>query len=209
MTAVAKTIYTEEMYLADELLAPRKREYYNGHAYVMAGASRSHNRVNENLSGIVYRELEGTPCFSLSRDQRVYIQSTRSYVYPDLVIVCGTPEYTPQDSDTLSNPKVIFEILSDKTEIHDRTTKFDHYRRLTSVQEYVLVSQKQPRVELHTRMPDGTLKLAIFEGLDSKLILESVELEIPLAEIYRNVELIDLKPFVGDNDDAHIDREHR
>ena len=187
MSAVPKRKFTAAEYLAIEKLATFKSEFFNGEMFAMAGANRLHNIANENLSTEIGGLLKGTPCRTLSRDQRVRIGRTGLYCYPDLIIVCGPPEYSTEDPDTLVNPRVIIEVLSDSTERYDRTTKFRHYQQLPSVMEYVMVSQHEPMCERFTRSPDGRWVFVAFVGLSAKLELTSVPVQVPLEDIYAGV----------------------
>ena len=123
---------------------------------------------------------------------KAYFRS--AHTYPDLLIVCGTPEYAPEDRDTLTNPKVVIEILSESTERYDRTTKFRHFKQLPSVQEYVLVSQDEPLIERYTRQSDGTWAQTDFVGLDVEMKLATVEVSVPLADVFRGVEFPYIPP---------------
>jgi Uma2 family endonuclease len=136
MSAMRKLKLTVAQYLEIEKRAEFKSEFFDGEMFAMAGASRFHNRVNENLTLRIGMRLLDGPCQTFSRDQRVEIDRTGMYCYPDLVIVCGPPEYSPLDPDTLTNPRVVIEVLSDSTERYHRTTKFRHYQQLPSMQEY-------------------------------------------------------------------------
>ena len=187
MSALPKRKLTAAEYLDIERRAEFKSEFFDGEMFAMAGASRHHSFVNENLSGELHARLKGGRCRALSRDQRVRIERSGLYCYPDLVIVCGTPEYAAEDPDTLINPRAIIEVLSDSTERYDRTTKFRHYQQLISVMEYILVSQHEPVCERFTRLADGTWTVTSFVGLDSTLVLTSVPVEIPLADIFNGV----------------------
>ena len=187
MPALPKSKLTVAEYLAIERKADFKSEFFDGQIYAMAGANRHHNIVNENLSTEIGGLLKGTHCRTLSRDQRVQIGRTGLYCYPDLIIVCGPPEYAQEDPDTLVNPRVIVEVLSDSTELYDRTTKFRHYQQLPSVMEYVMVSQHEPMCERFTRSADGSWALVAFVGLDAKLELTSVPVQVPLADIYAGI----------------------
>ena len=187
MTPVPKAKLTVAEYLAIERRAEFKSEFYDGEMFAMAGASRGHNIVNENLSVRIGARLVGGPCRTFSRDQRVRIERTGLYCYPDLVIVCGEPVYAEEDADTLVNPRVVFEVLSPSTERYDRTMKFRHYQLLPSVQEYVLVAQDEPLCERYVRRPDGVWAYVQSIGLDATLELESVPVAVPLADIYAGV----------------------
>ncbi len=187
MTAVPKAKLTVAEYLAIERRAEFKSEFYDGEMFAMAGASREHNRVTENLSIELGGRLRGGPCQSFSRDLRVRIKRTGLYCYPDLVIVCGEPEYAEEDKDTLVNPRVVFEVLSPSTERYDRTTKFRHYKQLPSVEEYVLVAQDEPWCERFVRQADGSWAQVEFAGLEAVLELKSVPVAVPLADVYARV----------------------
>lgn len=175
---------TAQEYLAIERRAEFKSEFFDGEMFAMAGANRLHNVINENLSGELFARLKGGDCRTLSRDQRVLVDRTGLYCYPDLVIVCGPPEYSADDPDTLVNPRVVVEVLSESTERYDRTTKFRNYQQLPSMTEYVLVSQDEPLCERYVRMPDGSWALVSFVGLEAALAFASVPVQVPLADIY-------------------------
>lgn len=202
MTAVPKRKLTPAEYLAIEKQAEFKSEFFDGEMFPlhrdaavgMAGASRPHNRVNENLSGELHARLKGGPCQSFSRDQRVLIDRTGLYTYPDVLIVCGQVETAEEDDDTITNPRVVFEVLSTSTERYDRGAKFRHYQQLPSMQEYILVSQDEAVVERFTRQADGSWALVSFVGLEAVLALNSVPVQVPLADIYAGVEFPDPPP---------------
>ena len=150
---------TAAEYLAIERQAEFKSEFYDGVMYplhgdgvaAMAGASRPHNEVKENLIGELFTRLKGGPCRTYSSDQRVRLTATGMYAYPDIVIICGRPEFDPVDADTLTNPQVVIEVLSPSTERYDRGFKFRQYERQPTILEYVLVAQDQPLVERYVR----------------------------------------------------------
>jgi Uma2 family endonuclease len=147
MAVVTKRLLTEAEYLARERAASIRSEFLRGEMFAMSGARYPHNRVKENAARNVGNQLQGGPCFVLSSDQRVKVSSTGLYTYPDILIVCGPPEFEDSVLDTLLNPRVIFEGLSESTEAYGRGAKFAHYRQLTSLEEYVLISQDRPLVE--------------------------------------------------------------
>ncbi len=188
---------TVEEYLAIEETAEFKSEFYDGVMYpvhppegarMMAVASREHNVLTRNLTGLLFNQLRVSDCEVFVADQRLKVKKTGLYAYPDLMIVCGEPQYSAEDRNTLINPKVVIEVLSASTERHDRTTKFRHYKQLPSVQEYVLVSQNEPHVERYVRQEDGTWVQLDFVGLDVDMMLASVPASVPMAEVYRGVE---------------------
>jgi len=188
MSALPKNKLTEAEYLALERVAEFKSEFYNGEMFAMAGASRQHNELKENLSIEIGGRLKGGPCRTYSSDMRVRVKQTGLYTYPDLLIVCGKPEFDPKNDDVLLNPQVIIEILSKSTESYDRGKKFQHYQRLPSLREYVLVSQERMVVERFVRQPDGDWLLTTFEGPAARLALVTVGVQVPLEDIYRGVE---------------------
>jgi Uma2 family endonuclease len=123
----------------------------------------------------------------VTSDQRVKTPSTGLYTYPDVVIACGELQFEDSELDTLLNPQVIVEVLSDSTEGYDRGSKFHHYQGIASLREYILVSQNEPLVERFVRQDDGDWLLTHFAGLDAIFEYVSVVARIPLAEIYRGV----------------------
>ena len=165
-----------------------KHEFYDGELFAMVGASRQHNRINVNLTAKLHSKFEtdNFDCEVFSNDMRVKI-SDENYTYPDLVITCGDAQFDDDNFDNLTNPVVIIEILSDSTELFDRAKKFFHYRRIPTLQEYILVSQHECRVEKFTRQTD-IWGYQSYEELDQILTIVSANCELPLSEIYLNVE---------------------
>ena len=188
MSALPKSKVTVAQYLAIERVAEFKSEFYRGEMFAMAGASRFHNRTKENLIIGVGVQLLGGPCQSFSSDQRVKVSASGLYTYPDIVIVCGQFEYDPDDIDTLTNPRVIFEILSDSTEMYDRVKKFEQYQKIPSLREYVLVCQDRIRVERYVRQSDDEWLLTVFADPASEFALATVPVHMPLRDIYAGVE---------------------
>jgi Uma2 family endonuclease len=190
MTAVRKPArLTAAEYLARERAAAFKSEFYDGELFAMAGARYPHNRIKENLVIRVGGQLLGGPCQTLSSDQRVKVSATGLYCYPDLVVVCGTPEFEDGERDTLLNPRVVIEVLSESTERYDRTTKFRHYQQVPSVAEYVLVSQDEALVERFVRQADGAWGRVAFDGPDAELVFATIPARVPLRDVYAGVEL--------------------
>jgi Uma2 family endonuclease len=190
MTAVPKKKLTVAEYLAIEQKAERKSEFFNGEMFAMAGASPHHNYLNENLSVLVGGRLWGGPCRTVSRDFRTLVDRTGLYTYPDVIIVCGEPQYDTLDRDSLVNPRVIFEVLSPSAEKYDRTTKFRHYQQIPTMMEYLLVSQDEALIEQFVRQDDDTWKYFSFVGLEANFQLATVNsTPIPMADIYRGVTL--------------------
>ena len=147
MSAVPKTKLTPAEYLAIERKAEFKSEYYRGEMFAMAGARLPHNTIKENLIVELGSQFKGGPCRTLSSDQRVKVNETGLYTYPDIIILCEPPQFEDDECDTLLNPRVIIEVLSESTETYDRGRKARHYKRIPSLHEYILVTQWEPFVE--------------------------------------------------------------
>src|SRR5262249_54150199 len=157
-------------------------EYYKGYITAMAGASREHNLIAGNLHGEIRSQFKGRPCEVYIGDMRVFIDRTGLYTYPDVVAVCGQPQFQDAEVDTLLNPTMIAEVLSPTTETYDRGKKFGHYRQLSSLREYVLVAQDELLVEHYIRQGDHWV-LTEFRNLDDRLRLTSIDCEVSLREI--------------------------
>lgn len=188
MAVQHKPFYTPEEYLALEREAETKSEYLAGQIFAMAGASPEHNQIAFNLITLIGAQLRGGPCRGYTSDQRVLVSSTGLYTYPDVSVVCGNPQYTPNDPEALVNPSLIIEVLSDSTEGYDRGEKFAHYDRVESLSEFVLVAQNMPRIECFVRQESGKWLLDHAEGLDASLPLVSIPCELKLADVYNRVE---------------------
>jgi Uma2 family endonuclease len=188
MSALPKRLLSASEYLVIERAAEFRSEFFQGEMFAMAGASREHNGVKEKIIGELYAQLRGGSCRTLSSDQRVMVDATGLYTYPDIVIRCGPGEYDPKDRDTLLNPTAIIEILSPSTERYDRVAKFRNYRQIPSLKEYILVAQDEAICERYSLQPDGIWTYVSFIGLEEVLVLTSVTASVPLAEIYAGVE---------------------
>lgn len=157
----------------------------------MAGGTHDHALIATNFLREVGSALKGKPCRSYGSDLKVAILKRRRITYPDGLIICGPTEYHPdaaQSRDVVTNPRVLIEVLSTSTEQYDRTEKFDLYRDIDSFEEYVLVSQLAARVETYRRFPDGSWHFEAAAGVDAAARLGSIEVTIPLREIYTGIE---------------------
>jgi len=188
MSTAPQPKLTQAEYLAIERKAEFKSEYYRGEMFAMAGASEEHCLVKDNLAGELRSQLKGGPCRVVTSDMRVKVDATGLYTYPDIVVYCDKGQFEDSVLDTLLNPRVIVKVLSESTEMYDRGDKAQHYHRIASLPEYLLVSQSAPLVERHVRQPDGSWLLTEVSGLDQTLEFVSVPALVPLTEIYRNVE---------------------
>jgi Uma2 family endonuclease len=188
MSTVAKRRYTPEEYLALERASPFRSEYVNGQIYAMTGGSDEHNVIVLNLGAELRGRLRGRGCRVYVNDMRVKVRDTGLYTYPDVAVVCSERQLEDHHVDTLLNPEVIIEVLSKSTEAYDRGEKFAHYRRLESLCEYVLVSQREVRVERYVRQGESWVFSEVTD-LEGLLTLDAIGCTIPLREIYEGVEL--------------------
>lgn len=179
---------TEAEYLASERASEFKHEFIDGIVYAMSGGSLNHNLITSSTIATLHRQLSGQGCRTLTSDMKVRLPATGSYAYPDVSVVCGTPQLNDDEGDVLLNPTLIVEVLSPSTEAHDRGRKFQLYRGLESLQEYVLIAQDSPRIERFVRQNDGTWQFNDAQGLDAALDLSSVAVTLTLAEVYEQVD---------------------
>ena len=190
MSSQADKRYTAEEYLALERQAECKSEYCAGDIFAMAGASRWHNLIVANVIRELSLQLKGRPCTTYPSDMRVKISPTGLYTYPDITVVCSEAQFEDTQQDTLLNPTLIVEVLSESTEAYDRGGKFAHYRKLTSLMEYVLIAQTKPHVEHYVRQPDNRWLLAEADSLHQTLHLPSIDCHLVLAEVYDKVDIV-------------------
>lgn len=192
MASAARQLLTPAEYLEIERTAENKSEYYAGEMFAMAGGSPEHNAIVFDVGGLLFAQLRGGPCQGFGSDQRVKVSETSLYTYPDLSIVCGEPRFEPGTPRTLLNPTLIIEVLSPTTEAYDREGKFEHYRRLESLQEYVLIAQDRYRIERYLRQPGSEEWLfAVVTDPQGLVPLPSIGCELPLADVYARVEIPD------------------
>ena len=187
MSQPAEQFITPAEYLAFERRADTKSEYLNGRIYAMSGASLQHNRIVAGLAMTVGNQLRRKSCEPFFGDMRVKVSPTGLYTYPDVVIVCGEPRLEDQAFDTLLNPTVIIEVLSDSTEKNDRGEKFAHYRAVDSLTDYLLVAQNQPRIERFSRQAQGQWLYSVADGLDALMSVGELDCVLRLNEIYERV----------------------
>jgi Uma2 family endonuclease len=183
---------TEEQYLAIERAAQFKSEFLNGEMFAMAGASMQHCRLQGNAYAELRTLLRGGRCEAFTSDFRVRVSSSGMYTYPDVSVVCGKPILADAHQDILLNPVVIFEVLSPSTESYDRGLKFQHYRTIESLKDYILVNQNRILVEQFIRQADNTWILRDYPRAEDELKIDSIGVQIPLARIYELVEITPL-----------------
>ncbi len=188
--------FSVEEYLALERESEERHEYLDGYVYAMAGESPEHSDICSNLAGILYLQLRGTPCRVWSKDTKVRSgpepksrQATKGlFSYPDLVVVCGAPQFHDAYRDVLLNPAVIIEVLSPSTEAFDRGEKFWRYRTwLPALTNYLLVSQALPLIEQYLRQSNDTWILSTASTLEESLYLAPIDCTLRLREVYDRI----------------------
>jgi Uma2 family endonuclease len=193
MVALPATHYSlsPEEYLAAEADRPTKHEYRDGEVYAMAGGTDAHNLIAGNLYALLRVHLRGGPCRTYFADVKARIETLNCFYYPDVMVTCD-----PQDTETSTYkrfPKLIVEVLSDSTEAFDRGDKFSDYRHLDSLQEYVLISQTRPQVEVFRRNVEGLWVLHPYSDGDA-LTLASVDWCGEIADLYEAVDFPQVSP---------------
>lgn len=187
MASNPKTIYTPDEYLALERSCETKHEYYDGEIFAMGGASRYHVLIVTNSVVALGSQLKEGPCQVYSADLRVKVSPTGLYTYPDVIVLCEEPQFSDEQKDTLVNPALIIEVLSESTENYDRGRKFEQYRTIDSFVEYLLIAQDRPHVEHHTRQADGSWLLYETNNLADTIQLKSVPCTLRMTDIYAKV----------------------
>jgi Uma2 family endonuclease len=183
--------YTYRDYLALEEASNVKHEYLDGEIYGMAGGTPTHAALAVAVSSALHQQLRGGPCRVYSSDLRVRALAGGMATYPDVTVVCGELETDPESATTVTNPRLVVEVLSDSTEDYDRGEKLDHYRSIPSMAAVVLVSHRASRIESWQRAPDGGWRLEA-AGAGETLTLTALDAALEVEEVYRGVPLDDL-----------------
>jgi Uma2 family endonuclease len=179
-----RLLMSYEEYQAWESTQEIRHEYFNGEVIAMAGGTRNHNRVSFNFSKILDNALVDRQCEVYIADVKVQIEPSRKYFYPDVVVTCDQRDRDPQ---LVMFPCLIIEVLSPSTEAYNRGFKFSQYRQLDSLQEYVLAQAEQPVVEIFQREQNGKWLFSEY-GLGDRLFLKSLNLEILVDDLYKQVQ---------------------
>jgi Uma2 family endonuclease len=179
-----RILMTAKEYLDWESTQAERHEFWDGEVFAMTGGTRNHNRVSGNFFKLLDIALDDRPCDVYIVDIKVQVEKGQKYFYPDVVVTCDEREDDPQ---IIQFPCAIIEVLSPSTEAIDRGIKFAHYRKLTTLQEYVLVQVDRPVVEVFRRNDQGQWVLSEY-ALNDRLKLESVSVEIAISDLYRQVQ---------------------
>ena len=182
-----RAFVTLDDYLAAEEASEFPSEFVDGEVIAMVGGTYDHGLIVGNLHGLLWSRLEGGPCRVVSQGTHVKAAQGERVFYPDVVVTCGTPKRERRVRDLLLNPTLIVEVLSPSTAMYDRDTKWESYQRIASLQEYLIVSQKKPRIERYTRHGDGFWLFSEVEGLNGEIRLDSLDVSLPMAKIYGGV----------------------
>ena len=187
MSSVPKSKLTSEEYLSIERRAEYKSEFFKGEMFAMVGASRKHNLINTNVTRELSRQLKDSSCEAYAGDMRVKVDATGLYTYPDVVVVCEEPQFEDKELDTLLNPTVLIEVLSQSTEAYDRGRKSAHYRNLYSLSDYLLISQEKPHIEHYTRQADNQWLLSETTDAEGVIPIASIDCKLQMSEVYDKV----------------------
>ncbi len=186
-TALPLTRMTEDAYLDFEQASDEKHEYYRGEIFAMAGASLNHNRIVKNAVWALENQLRGKPCEVFPSDLRLYCIAPGLYTYPDVSVVCPPVLYHRDRHDTVTNPRLLIEVLSPSTQDYDRGQKFEFYRSIGSLQELLLVSSVRMQVLQYTRQNDFQWHLSEYTAPDAVLELSSLGVSLRLNDLYERV----------------------
>ena len=182
--------WTEQEYWNFEETSPTRHEFINGYLWEMSGGSYNHTTICNNLAFVAKSLLRGKPCLSRSSEQKVKSEKSGNTFYPDAVIFCPPARFVGKGNHTLLTPKVIFEVLSPSTQENDRTDKFTFYREIETLTDYVLIEAERIYVEHFHRTPDGWL-WRVYSRREETLSFSDLEIEMPLAEIYDELDVPD------------------
>lgn len=199
MTPQPKRYITEEEYLELEQTSTQKHEYYNGEIYAMTGGTEAHNLLAGNTHAALHAQLRRRPCKVYNSDQKIKVLATGLHTYPDVTVVCGQPQFIDRPRLTLINPTVIIEVLSPSTERYDRGMKFRNYRTIPTLQDYILISQDDYRIEQYVRQANDEWLLREAVGVEAQVIIRSIDCILALEDVYEKVEF--------EQDDQGIPRE--
>lgn len=179
-----------EEYLLLEEVSQIKNEYEAGRIFAMSGGTINHGIIGNNVNTAINNALirNSLKCISINGDVRVWIESAESFVYPDGMVVCGKIETYENDKNSIINPILIIEVLSKSTESYDRGDKFHKYCSLDSFQEYVLIDQNKPVIDVLYKEDSSYWKMTTSIGLENFITLNSIKSKIKLSEIYRNTQ---------------------
>jgi len=187
MSSQRETLLTPEEYLALERKSEIKHEYFGGEIFAMVGASKRHNLITANIIRVLGNQLLDRPCNVYPSDMRVKVSATGKYTYPDVVVACDEERFDDAEKDTLLNPVVIIEILSESTESYDRGKKFEQYQQIESLTEYLLVTQEPYRIEQYVRRSNSEWRYSEYHDSEDIVKISVIGCELALKDVYIKV----------------------
>jgi Uma2 family endonuclease len=185
-----KTYISPQEYLVQEENAEYRSEYYNGEIFAMAGGTSNHNTITLNVGSELRQRLKGNTCRVYMVDMRLLVEKNELYTYPDVFVVCDKPKFVENRKDTITNPIVIIEVLSESTKNYDRTAKFELYRDIDTLKDYILIEQDRVYIEYFHKTENDKWILQILKNIEEILIIQSIKCEIKISEIYDKVEFV-------------------
>jgi len=191
MASHPKNYLTPEEYLEMERKVDRKNEYFNGEIFAIGGASPRQVLIVTNVVSELRAQLKNRPCTVYSTDLRVRVSRTGLHTYPDVIVVCGAPQFADDHKDTLLNPTLIVEVFSKSTKDYDRGEKFEQYRAIESFKEYVLIAQDKHHAEHFLRQSDNTWLFSETNQLEDAIELNSIGCNLKLTEAYDKIDLLE------------------
>ncbi len=192
MQALEKRYYSPEEYLEMEIVSPERHEYIDGQIIPMAGGTPNHNQITLNLSAALNFALKRQSDRVFVTDQRLWIAQKRIHTYPDIMVVAGKLSFSEGRKDTITNPAIIAEVLSNSTKSYDRDEKFSAYRTLATFKEYILIDQYKVHVEQYTKTDENKWLFSEYDDENHILSLASLSFQISLADIYDKVDFAEI-----------------
>ena len=183
-----KTFLSQAEFLEFERNSEEKHEYYKGEIFAMSGASYEHNVIEDNIRGELHNFLKGKECRSFGSNLRTSVQANTLYTYPDIIVICGKPEFVDDQFDTVLNPTLIVEILSPSTANYDKGTKFELYRDIPSLKEYITVDSTKVHVEQFIKNDNQTWTLQEYKTAEASLMLNCIQMPLSVGDCYTGVE---------------------
>lgn len=196
MIELAEKYYTKEEYFALQEQLEEKIEYHQGRIYAMAGGSPEHNLIGTNMTTALNIVLDDSKCFVYNGDQQISLAFDDRYVYADAVVVCGEQEFEEPKPLKLKNPMLIVEVLSKSTAKHDKTSKFQLYRKIASFKEYVLIHADQITVEAYYWEEANLWRISSAHKLSDSIYLYSIDKHIAVKDIYKRIVGLKEGPFI-------------
>ena len=186
MSAATRPRHTIQEYVRIEEYANLKHEYFDGQVWAVAGGTPEHARMASAVNAALVAQLRGRPCAVYSSDARIRVVATGLDTYPDVTVVCGREERDVGDDLALTNPVVLVEVTSDSSEAYDRGEKFQQYKRIPALREFVIVSHREPCVEVFRRTDDDTWARAEQARSGGRVKLVSIACSLEVDDVYRD-----------------------